>query len=65
MPKQKQTRYKFLVTVSYAPLNDKEYGVGKVHDLSDWQSKHVQTTLKAGQIKEVIVTTSGATKKEE
>jgi len=65
MPKQKQTKYKFLVTVSYAPLRDKEFGVGEVHDLSDWQSKHVQTALKAGQIEEVVVVTSGADKKEE
>ncbi len=65
MPKRTKTEYKFLVTVSYTPLDDKEYGVGEVNDLSDWQSKHIQTALKARQIAEVIVTTSGADKKEE
>ena len=67
MPKQKKTEYRFLVTVSYSPLNNREYGVGEVHDLSDWHSKHIQTALQAGQIEavEAFVYTSDKEEKEE
>jgi len=67
-PKQKKTKYRFLRTISYSPLGDREYGAGEIHDLSGWQNTHVQTALQAGQIEaveEVVVEASDKDRKEE
>ena len=53
MAKKNAKQYRFLQTVTYAPLGDKEYPQGSADALFDWDAGAVQRALKAGLIETV------------